>query len=101
MLINTLGFTLFKMEYNSRKQQKQVSKSDSDSYDEDESYINVPLRKKRRLNLHSISESDETEDVNLQSINPEDIRWTSENCELTIHDFTKQQSGIQTDISDS
>lgn len=84
------------MEYNSRKQ---VSESDSDSYDENESYINAPLRKKKRLNLLSTSESDETEDVNLQSINPEDIRWTPQNCGLTIHDFTRQQSGIQIDIS--
>lgn len=93
MLINVLGFKLFKMGYNSRKQ-RNVSESDSDSYDENESYINAPLRKKRRLNLLSTSEYDETENVNLQSINPEDIRWTSQNCRLTIHDFTTQQSGI-------
>lgn len=46
MLINILGFILFKMEYNSRKQRKQVSEFDSDSYDENESYINALLRKR-------------------------------------------------------
>ncbi|XP_017790882.1 PREDICTED: piggyBac transposable element-derived protein 4-like [Habropoda laboriosa] len=89
------------MEYKNLKKRQLVNETDSESCDENESYINTAYRRKRRLNVPSISESEETDDVNVQSTNPSNITWTSKKFKPIIHDFTQQQSGIQTNISSS
>lgn len=60
--------------------------------------INTANQRKRLLNVLSTSESQETDNVNVRNTNQSDITWTSKKFRLIIHDFTKQQSGIQTNI---
>lgn len=86
------------MKYKNLKKRQLVNETASESCDENESHINTANQRKRLLNVLSTSESQETDNVNVRSTNQSDITWTSKKFRLIIHDFTKQQSGIQTNI---